>query len=146
VETFQVKSPFTIIIADTGIPAPTKESVGAVSKLWQADPIHWNQVFDQVAGIVRQGRRAIESGRWQELGPLMDANHALLQEMTVSSAELDHLILAAKAAGAQGAKLSGGGRGGNMIALAGSEPESAAQIASALQSAGARHTLITTVQ
>jgi mevalonate kinase len=146
IETFQVKSPFTIIIADTGIPAPTKESVGAVSKLWQADPRHWNQVFDQIAAIVQQGRLAIESGSWQDLGPLMDSNHALLQEMTVSSTELDRLVLAAKAAGAKGAKLSGGGRGGNMIALAGSEPETAEQIACALRDAGARHTLITTVQ
>jgi mevalonate kinase len=73
----------------------------------------------------------------------MDANHALLQEMTVSSPELDQLVLAAKAAGALGAKLSGGGRGGNMIALVTSE--STEEVASALMSAGARNSIITTI-
>ena len=144
VETFQVKSPFTIVIADTGIPAPTKESVGAVRKLWQADQNHWNKIFDQVQEIVQQARLAIENGKWQELGSLMDANHVLLRQMTVSSEELDHLVLAAKAAGAMGAKLSGGGRGGNMIALV--RPANAEKVATSLQAGGAIRTIITTVQ
>jgi len=74
----------------------------------------------------------------------MDANHSLLQEMTVSSPELDQLVLAAKTAGALGAKLSGGGRGGNLIALV--PPGNAEKVASALSSAGARKTIITTLQ
>jgi mevalonate kinase len=63
--------------------------------------------------------------------------------MIVSSPELDRLVLAAKASGAEGAKLSGGGRGGNMIALA--QPGSAEKVASALISAGAKQTIVTTV-
>ena len=59
----------------------------------------------------------IESGRPERLGPLMDENQRLLQAMGVSSPELERLIAAARGAGALGAKLSGGGRGGNMIAL-----------------------------
>jgi mevalonate kinase len=47
----------------------------------------------------------------------MNANHALLQELTVSCQELDELVLAARDAGAIGAKMSGTGRGGLMIAL-----------------------------
>ena len=144
IETFQVKSPFTLVIADTGFPAPTRESVSAVRKLWTANPTHWNQVFDRVGSIVRQARQAIENGSWQELGALMDANHACLQEMTVSSVELDRLVLTAKTAGALGAKLSGGGRGGNMIALV--SPETAPKVASALLATGASHTIITTIQ
>jgi mevalonate kinase len=74
----------------------------------------------------------------------MDENHALLQRLTVSSPELDRLVFAARQAGALGAKLSGGGRGGNMIALA---PESGPQpIADALATAGASRVIITTVQ
>ena len=69
------------------------------------------------------------------LGALMDENHSLLQEMTVSSPELDELVETARNAGALGAKLSGGGRGGNMIALA--EPEMAERVALALKEAGA---------
>ena len=144
IETFQVKSPFILVIADTGLPAPTRESVGAVRKLWTMDPTFWNQVFEQVGSIVRQARHSIENGTWQDLGALMDANHVLLQKMTVSSAELDHLVQVAKTAGAEGAKLSGGGRGGNMIALV--QPKTAVQVASALQAAGASQTIITTIQ
>jgi mevalonate kinase len=143
-QTFSVARPFTIVIADTGISAPTKESVGDVRKLWEADKKRWEVVFDQVGGIVQAARDAIETGQTAGLGPLMNANHALLQEMTVSSPELDQLVLAAKRAGALGAKLSGGGRGGNMIALV--TPASAVAIAAALLSAGARNTIITVIQ
>ena len=59
------------------------------------------------------------------VGRLMDENHAQLVEMTVSSADLDHLAGAARAAGALGAKLSGAGRGGNLIALVDESGEAA---------------------
>ena len=143
VETFKVGSPFTIVIGDTGISAPTKESVGDVRKLWEADKARWENIFDQVGEIAKQARHSIESGTWEMLGELMNQNHALLQEMTVSSPELDKLVSEARNAGALGAKLSGGGRGGNMIALV--EPERAEKIASALMNARAKRTLITTV-
>jgi mevalonate kinase len=73
----------------------------------------------------------------------MDQNHALLQEMTVSSLELDALVTAARAAGASGAKMSGGGRGGNMIALV--TPEGSEAVAEALRKVGANRVIITTV-
>ena len=143
IETFKVGAAFTIVIGDTGISAPTKESVGDVRKLWEADNGKWESVFDRVGKIAEEARRNIESGKWELLGELMDQNHLLLQEMTVSSPELDRLVSAARSAGALGAKLSGGGRGGNMIALA--EPEQAEEVASALMAAGAKRTVTTTV-
>jgi mevalonate kinase len=143
IQTFHVAQPFTIVIGNTGLPAPTKESVGDVRSLWQADPQHWEQVFDKVGEIARSARRAIEIGDIPALGPLMNANHALLQQMTVSCNELDGLVQSALAAGAAGAKLSGGGRGGNMIALAGKN--NAPAIAEALTRAGARHVIVTEV-
>jgi mevalonate kinase len=144
IETFQVAHSFTLVIGDTGVSAPTKESVGDVRKLWEADQSRWEQVFAKVGAIVGQARKAIEMGETSLLGPLMDENHALLQEMTVSSPELDRLVLAAKTAGAEGAKLSGGGRGGNMIALV--QAERAKQVASALMAAGAKRTLVTIIE
>lgn len=143
VETFKVGSPFTIVIGDTGISAPTKESVGDVRKLWETDKARWERVFDSVEGIAEKARHTMESGEWQLLGELMNQNHILLQQMTVSSPELDTLVSAARNAGALGAKLSGGGRGGNMIALVGHEK--AEEVASALMTAGAKRTLTTTV-
>ena len=79
--------------------------------------------------------RVVADGDVLALGPLMERNHSLLQEMGVSSPALDRLCQAARQAGALGAKLSGGGRGGNMIALV--QPDAAQQMAEALLRAGA---------
>ncbi|MFZ5858820.1 MAG: mevalonate kinase [Chloroflexota bacterium] len=143
IETFKVGAPFTLVIADTGISAPTKESVGDVRMLWEADKTKWEKVFDEVGEIVRAAKERIENGDWRSLGALMDTNHSLLQQLTVSSPELDSLVESARRSGASGAKLSGGGRGGNMIALV--EKDKAAQVAEALLSAGARRAIITEI-
>ncbi len=142
-EIFHAGWPFTIVIGDTGISASTRESVGDVRKLWEGDRSHYETLFAAIGSIVRTARQLIEAGTPRGLGPLMDENHALLQEMTVSSTELDRLVGAARSAGAWGAKMSGGGRGGNMIALVGEDdPE---PIADALRDAGAANTIITRV-
>lgn len=143
IETFRVGAPFTLVIGDTGVPAPTKESVGDVRRLWEADKPRWETVFDQIGEVARRARERIESGEWRALGALMNDNHALLQQLTVSSPELDRLVEAGLRSGALGAKMSGGGRGGNMIALV--EKENAPAVAEALKSAGARRTIITQV-
>jgi len=144
IETFTVGKPFTIVIGNTGISAPTKESVRDVRKLWEADKPKWEGIFDQVGKIANEARETIESGKWEMLGELMNANHALLQEMTVSSPELDVLVSAAKKAGALGAKMSGGGRGGNMIALV--EADRAETVSRSLQETGAKSTIITQIK
>ena len=74
----------------------------------------------------------------------MDENQALLEETGVSSPELETLVAAARAAGAWGAKLSGGGRGGNMLAACSQDDLTA--LATALQNAGAVRTIITEVR
>ena len=143
VETFQVANPFTIVIGDTGIKSPTAIAVGDLRKLWQADPDPYEILFDKTGQIADDARRLIEGGRPDKLGPLMFENQLLLQEMGVSSPELDYLVKVALEAGALGAKLSGGGRGGNMIALV--EPEQASSVAKALARGGATRTIITKV-
>jgi mevalonate kinase len=142
-EIFKVGQAFTIVIGDTGISAPTKESVADVRKLWEADKAKWESVFDKAGAIANQAREKTESGKWNDLGALMDQNHALLQELTVSSPELDKFVLTARTAGALGAKMSGGGRGGNMIALV--EPAQAEAVANSLMEAGAKNTIITQI-
>lgn len=143
IKTFRVGAPFMLAIGDTGVTAPTKESVGAVRDLWQAEPARWEKTFDQIGEIVWEARQAIERGDLDELGRRMDANHALLQSLTVSSPDLDRLVEAARGAGALGAKMSGGGRGGNMIALV--APPQAENVARALQAAGATRVILTTI-
>lgn len=144
IETFKVGKPFTIVIGDTGIPAPTKESVGDVRRLRLRNSNYYEDIFDEIAQISLIARRSIESGKPELLGELMEHNHAFLQRLTVSSPELDKLVTAARDAGALGAKLSGGGRGGNMIALV--EQAQAESVAEALMSAGAKRTIITEIK
>ena len=143
VETLRVVKPFTIIIADTGIPAPTKESVGDVRKLWEKNPQKVNTLFTAIGSIVRTARQSIEGGYPERLGALMNENHRILRELGVSCPELEYLTEASLNSGAFGAKLSGGGRGGNIIALA--TKGKAAEIAKALFDAGAKNVTVTEV-
>jgi mevalonate kinase len=138
-----VARPFTVVIGNTGIPSPTGAAVGDVRRQWESNPEHFERLFEAVGAIVHTARERIEQGPVEELGPLMTHNHGLLQEITVSSPELDRLVGAALSAGALGAKLCGGGRGGNMIALV--QLENASRVAQALERAGAAGTITTTV-
>lgn len=143
-ELLQVAKPFTIVIGDTGITSPTATAVGDVRKAWERNRAVFDELFKSTGMIAERAHQAIESGDFPALGPLMNENQALLERMGVSSPELDRLIHTALGSGAPGAKLSGGGRGGNMIALA---PEgAAAHIAEALYDAGATRTITTTVK
>src|SRR6266508_2455465 len=98
-------------------------------------------MFDKMGEVSFTARRAIEAGKPELLGELMNENHALLQKLTVSSPELDQLVEIARNTGALGAKLSGGGRGGNLIALV--SPEIAEAVALSLKEAGAKNTITT---
>ena len=144
IETLHVARPFTLLIADTGVPALTKESVADVRKLREENPRKVNALFAAAGSIVRTARQAIEGGHPEYLGALMNENQRVLQEIGVSSPELDRLTVASLDAGASGAKLSGGGRGGNMIAL--STRENAPTIAEALLDAGAKNVILTEVR
>lgn len=140
---FSIGRPFTLAIADSGIASPTKTTVGDVRRAWEREPAHFDALFDQIADIVEAARDAIAAGEPDALGPLMDENQALLDDMGVSCPELDALAAAARTAGAQGAKLSGGGRGGNLIALV--TDETADAVEAALRSAGAVNVIVTRV-
>lgn len=143
VERLTVGAPFTLLIGDTGTPSPTKKVVGRVCRGWQREPARYDALFDQMGDVADEARRAIETGDVDALGPLMDENHALLIELGVSSPQLDELVETARLAGALGAKLSGAGRGGNMIALV--EEGFAEEVAEALREAGAVGVICTTI-
>jgi mevalonate kinase len=144
IEVFRVPRPFQIVIGDTGVRSPTAVSVKAVQKAWQEETERYEHLFDKIGDISQAARKAITAGLPSEMGPLMDQNQDLLRQASVSSPELDRLVQAAKSAGALGAKLSGGGRGGNMIALV--EEGTASAVMQALQAAGAVRTLLTRVK
>jgi mevalonate kinase len=143
IESFRVARPFRIAIADTGIAAPTRIAVGDVRRAWEADRARYEVLFDQIGAIARDARAALEQGDVDALGPLMNANQALLREIGVSSPEIEILVDAALRAGARGAKLSGAGRGGNVIALV--EDGTRAAVERALMDTGAKRVIVTTV-
>jgi mevalonate kinase len=126
-----------LVIADTGISTPTRVPVGDVRAAWQRAHDRIEGMFNAIASLVHLARGALERGDLQALGHVMNANHVLLQQLGVSCAELDALCDAAREAGALGAKMSGGGRGGNMIALA-RDAAQAERLKDALLSAGAK--------
>ena len=138
---FEPARPFSFVIADSGIPAPTKETVGAVRRQWLAEPQRYEALFDAIAGVVADAHHALITGQADQLGRLFDRNQLLLGQLGVSSPGLETLIAAARGAGAMGAKLSGGGQGGNIIALV--DDESAPAVVDALTAAGAKNVLVT---
>ncbi|MBN2044847.1 MAG: mevalonate kinase [Anaerolineales bacterium] len=140
----EIKLPFMLVIGDTGVICPTSVTVRDVRAAYDADPGRYETYFDLCGRIAGKAASSIRDKRNPALGPLMNDNHQVLQQIGVSSPELDTLVDAARNAGALGAKLSGGGRGGNMIALV--EPHTAENVAAALREAGAVNTIITTVR
>jgi mevalonate kinase len=143
-EVFWVGTPFLLAIADTGIESSTKEVVGDLRRRYEAEHDRYRLLFKQVGEIVVGARAAIEQGEGETLGQLMDKNHALLQELGVSCPELDRLVAAAQEGGALGAKLSGAGRGGNVIALV--TEETRGRVDMILRLAGATRVIVTAVQ
>jgi mevalonate kinase len=142
-ETFEVGHPFLLIIADTGVPSATRDVVDFVRRAWQVDRPRFDGLFSQVGLLAVQARNVIARGHPSELGSLMDTNQELLEEIGVSSPEIDRLVAAARGAGALGAKLSGAGWGGNIVALV--TPSVQEEVVSALQIAGAVRTITTEV-
>jgi mevalonate kinase len=144
VETVFINRPITLVVGDTGISSSTADSVADVRRAWEADRARFDTYFDKIADISKNARVIIESGDPKTLGPLMDLNHELLVELGVSSPELDSLVETARKAGALGAKLSGGGRGGNMIALV--PEETTSFVSNALKDSGAVRVFTTRIR
>jgi mevalonate kinase len=113
----KIKDPIRIVYASTGITSSTIEVVGDVRAKKEANPAWFDNLLDKYCVIVSEGEKALEDGDIKTLGKLMDENHDILQDLTVSCSELDALVDAARKAGAMGAKMSGTGRGGLMLAL-----------------------------
>jgi len=139
-----VGAPLTLIVADSGYPGSTRETVARVRNQLAGDPNRVQPLIAQIGSIVRAARDALAAGDLIRLGTLLSENHMLLRSIGVSTTGLDRLVLAAGKAGAYGAKLSGGGGGGNIIALV--APERATPVMNALHNAGARHVWKTIVK
>ncbi len=117
VERLSVRVPVEIVIGSTGKVANTKAMVAGVAERKRKNPEKYDPIFKQAENLTYAGRKALESYDLKKVGELMNENHHLLQEIEVSSMELDLLVDIARKNGAFGAKLTGGGGGGCMVAL-----------------------------
>ena len=107
-----------LVIANTGITASTVEVVGDVRKLKEANPVIFEKFFNEYYNLAINAKVALLEGDPINIGKLMNQNHKLLQDITVSSEINDELVDIALDNGALGAKMTGTGRGGLVIALA----------------------------
>lgn len=135
--------PLTLLIADSGIASPTREVVEGVKLRWVGEPARYNFLFNEIGQLAEQARAALLKRDPVRLGRIFDRNHWLLVEMGVNSPETERLVQAARTAGAYGAKISGAGKGGNIIALV--RPRHAPHAAEILLDAGAKTVITTTL-
>ncbi len=141
---FNIGVPFHILIANSGVASSTKEAVAEVRRRLSLAPDYYDTVFNCIGNMANAARAAVEHGDIPTLGTLLDENHQLLKMMGVSLPELDRLVEAARNSGARGAKLTGSGQGGNVIALV--DADRLELVEDALWAAGAAHVWHTVVR
>jgi len=117
-EPVHLRGPIYLCIGNTGATSSTKVMVDAVARLRARKPELVDQTFEAIRVLVSNARLAIEAGDRVALGRLMDLNQMLLSGLFVSTAEIERMCAVAREAGALGAKLTGAGGGGSVIALA----------------------------
>ncbi|NLE03656.1 MAG: mevalonate kinase, partial [Crenarchaeota archaeon] len=135
VERINIPKAVEIVIGSTGKVADTKAMVEGVAQRKKSTPQKYDPLFNRAEEIAKEGKKAIEAGDFQKVGTLMNENHTILQGIEVSSPELDHLVELARKEGAIGAKLTGGGGGGCMVALTPGK-ELQEKVASAMEKEG----------
>ncbi|MEM2875257.1 MAG: mevalonate kinase [Candidatus Hadarchaeales archaeon] len=117
IERISLRAPVEIVMANTGLVANTEAAVRGVRERRERYPERYARIFREAEELVHAARKALLAHDMAEVGRLMDENHRLLQEIEVSCRELDELVSIARESGAYGAKLTGGGLGGNVVAL-----------------------------
>jgi mevalonate kinase len=135
VERLSIREPVEIVIGSAGKVANTKAMVEGVAQRKKQNPQKYDLLFKRAEEIAVKGKKALEAGDLKKVGELMNENHQLLQDIEVSSKELDLLVNIARKQGAIGAKLTGGGGGGCMVALTPGK-ELQEKVASAIEKEG----------
>ncbi len=133
VEPLEIRTPIPAVIGMTGYEGLTAKTVGRVKTAWTRERRLHEHIFDQIDAIVLRGVQAIRDGDLESLGSLMNICHGLLNALQVSSPELEQLVDIAREGGALGAKLTGGGGGGSIIAICDGDT---GPVVSAIRSAG----------
>jgi len=117
VESLHIPKPLSLVIGMTRTEGLTARTVLNVREAHDRQPQLYEKIFDDIDALVLQGITAIQNGDHHTLGELMNVCQGLLNALQVSTPEIERLIGIARKAGALGAKLTGGGGGGAVLAL-----------------------------
>lgn len=131
--TLKLGEPLDLVVGLTGKESLTADAVARVRRAWQSYPERYEAIFDQIAHLTDAGKEALQSGRLEEIGEMMNLCHGYLNALQLSTPELEDLVHIARNNGALGAKLTGGGVGGSMVALC---PDNKLAVQKAMQAAG----------
>jgi len=131
----QLKSPGPIpmVIGMSGVESLTARMVAGVRRAWERNRALYERLFDGIDDLSKQGAKAIQTHDLDHLGDVMNVCQGLLNSLQVSSWEIEEMIQIARRHGALGAKLTGGGGGGSIIALC---PDNGRAVVEALEHAG----------
>lgn len=133
-----------LVLADSGCKGMTRETVEALSSRLESNPVEVGAQLNKLGEIAAVAEDDLAFGRIENMGKQMTFAHRILADLGVSTAKLDTLVDAACKHGALGAKLTGGGGGGCVIALADSE-DAAKRVSEAFKNAGACDTWIVNI-
>lgn len=119
----QLQRPLQVGIAVAGPPAPTKQMVDRVAQHRAQEPSTFTNHLRSIQSLVESAQLCLREGDYSGLGYLMDLNQMLLSTWQVSTPEIEQACRTARQAGALGAKLTGSGGGGCVVALLPDDPE-----------------------
>jgi hydroxymethylglutaryl-CoA reductase len=133
VEPLNIATPIPAVIGITGYEGLTAKTVGRVREAWLKDQKLYERIFDQIDALTLRGVQAIQNNDIKLLGELMNICHGMLNALQVSTPELEKLVDISRENGALGAKLTGGGGGGSIIAICEADT---APVVNAIRAAG----------
>ncbi|WAX82244.1 mevalonate kinase [Streptomyces sp. KMM 9044] len=128
------------IIADSGVAGSTNEAVELLRERFRHHAGAQERFVDRASDLTRAAQQALADGKPEDFGPRLTDYHRLLRAAGLSTDRIDALVETALGAGSLGAKITGGGLGGCMIALA--QPEQARDVTRRLHKAGAVQTWV----
>jgi hydroxymethylglutaryl-CoA reductase len=132
-ESLGIDTPPPLIVAWGQETGRTTEQVAGVRKRREQSVAHFDYLFDEMDRLSQQGAALLQAAKWEELGALMNICHGLLNAIGVSTPDLERMVALARQSGAVGAKITGAGGGGSIVALC---PGSASAVDAELRRAG----------
>ena len=139
-EEISLARPVPLVIGITGRESLTANTVARVRQAWENHRRRYDALFDQIAVLTDAATDALREGQFEELGELMNLCQGYLNALQLSTPELEELVHVAREHGALGAKLTGGGGGGSIVALC---PDTQEAVAAAMERAGYRSLVVT---